>query len=51
MNPTECIQVSHSKEHGISIAKSFIEAHNGTLHILPGSKKGTRVEITLPLNM
>ncbi|PTU46715.1 sensor histidine kinase [Paenibacillus polymyxa] len=51
MNPTECIQVSHSKEHGISIAKSFIEAHNGTLHILPGSKKGTRVEITLPLNI
>lgn len=50
MNPNECKQVSHSEGHGIPIAKSFIEAHNGTLHILSGSKAGTRMEISLPLN-
>ncbi|WP_226001245.1 sensor histidine kinase [Paenibacillus sp. BJ-4] len=51
MNPNGFMQVSHSKGHGIPIAKSFIEAHNGTLHILPGSKAGIRIEILLPLNI
>ncbi|TKH43482.1 sensor histidine kinase [Paenibacillus terrae] len=49
--PNEFMRASHSKGHGIPIAKSFIEAHNGTLHILPGSKTGTRMEISLPLNI
>ncbi|MBO3283900.1 HAMP domain-containing sensor histidine kinase [Paenibacillus sp. FSL M8-0228] len=51
MNSNEYMQVSHSQGHGIPIAKSFIEAHNGTLRILPGSKAGTRMEISLPLNI
>ncbi|WP_258297349.1 sensor histidine kinase [Paenibacillus peoriae] len=51
MNPNEYMQVSHFQGHGIPIAKSFIEAHNGTLHILSGSKAGTRMEISLPLNI
>jgi two-component system sensor histidine kinase KdpD len=33
---------------GLAIAKSFVEAHGGTIWIDPGVERGTRVTFTLP---
>lgn len=43
-------QVLDQSGKGIAIANAFVEAHSGSMSILPADSKGTRVEFVLPIS-
>ncbi|MEK3782602.1 sensor histidine kinase [Paenibacillus sp. FSL R5-0810] len=46
---TQLKHILNQSGKGIAIANAFVEAHSGRMNILPADRKGTQVDIILPI--